>query len=80
LRSVLFLLNLRVHKFKHQSGILDIDNQWIFLKGNLMSKKQKKEPTLKCPLSQEQKEFVNEVVDVVDKHKKIFNKLNPLSP
>jgi hypothetical protein len=45
-----------------------------------MSKKQKKEPTLKCPLSQEQKDFVNEVVDVVDKHKKIVNKLNPLSP
>jgi hypothetical protein len=45
-----------------------------------MSKKQKKEPTLKCPLSQEQKDFVNEVADVVDKHKKIINKLNLLSP
>jgi hypothetical protein len=45
-----------------------------------MSKKQKKEPTLKCPLSQEQKDFVNEIADAIDKHKKIANKLNPLSP
>lgn len=40
-----------------------------------MSKEQKKEPTLKCPLSPEQNDFVNEVADAIDKHKKIVNKL-----
>jgi hypothetical protein len=76
----IFLLALRIHKRKHQAVILEMITKGYPPEGKIMSKKQKKEPTLKCPLSQEQKDFVNDVADVVDKHKKIINKLNPLSP
>jgi hypothetical protein len=39
-----------------------------------MTDKPKKEPKLKCPLSQEQKETVKEVADVIDKHRIIVRK------
>jgi len=40
-----------------------------------MADKQKREPKLKCPLSQEQKETVKEVADVIDKHRRIVRKI-----
>ncbi len=40
-----------------------------------MTDKPKKEPKLKCPLSQEQKETVKEVADVIDKHRTIVRKI-----
>jgi hypothetical protein len=40
-----------------------------------MTDKPKKEPKLKCPLSQEQKETVKEVADVIDKHRRIVRKI-----
>ncbi|MEG4814585.1 hypothetical protein [Microcoleus sp. K5-D4] len=40
-----------------------------------MADKQKKEPKLKCPLSQEQKETIKEFADVIDKHRRIVRKI-----
>ena len=40
-----------------------------------MADKPKREPKLKCPLSQEQKETVKEVADVIDKHRRIVKKI-----
>lgn len=40
-----------------------------------MADQPKREPKLKCPLSQEQKETVKEVADVIDKHRKIVRKI-----
>ncbi len=40
-----------------------------------MTDKPKKEPKLKCPLSQEQKETVKEVAEVIDKHRRIVRKI-----
>ena len=40
-----------------------------------MTDKPQKEPKLKCPLSQEQKETVKEVADVIDKHRRIVRKI-----
>ena len=40
-----------------------------------MANKPKKEQKLKFPLSQEQKETVKEVADVIDKHRKIVKKI-----
>ncbi|MEG4810884.1 hypothetical protein QUA82_24215 [Microcoleus sp. F8-D3] len=40
-----------------------------------MADKPKKEPKLKCPLSQEQKETIEEFADVIDKHRRIVRKI-----
>lgn len=40
-----------------------------------MADKPKREHKLKCPLSQEQKETVKEVADVIDKHRTIVRKI-----
>ncbi|WP_445316229.1 hypothetical protein [Microcoleus vaginatus] len=40
-----------------------------------MANEPKKEPKLKCPLSQEQKDTVKEVADVIDKHRRIVRKI-----
>ncbi|WP_333459385.1 hypothetical protein [Microcoleus sp. Pol10D4] len=40
-----------------------------------MANESKKEPKLKCSLSQEQKEIVKEVADVIDKHRRIVRKI-----
>jgi hypothetical protein len=39
-----------------------------------MADKPKREPKLKCPLSEEQKEIVKELADVVEKHRKLGKK------
>ncbi len=39
-----------------------------------MKDKPKREPKLKCPLSEEQKEMVKEAADAVEKHRKIAEK------
>ncbi len=40
-----------------------------------MADKPKREPKLKCPLSQEQKEIVKEAADAVEKHRKLVRKI-----